>query len=430
MSFWDEKTETMKPAGLEKLQLKRLRHIVNYCYSRIPFYREKFRQAGLKPSDIKRLDDVERIPYTTKQDLRDNYPFKMVAVPYPKINRIHASSGTSGKPTVVVYTRGDLDVWADLMARELYMSGVRKEDTVQLIYNYAFFTGGFGFHQGAEKIGAAVIPAGVGNSRKQIQVMKDFNVSMFSSTPSYALHLAEVMDELNIKSGDLKLRVGVFGAEPWSEAMRKRIENSFGIDAFDNYGLSEMCGPGVCMECEEKCGMHIWGDHFLPEIVDPESAEIADDGELVLTTLTKEGLPLLRYKTGDITSFISGGCSCGRTHKRIARIRGRVDDMLIIKGVNVFPSHVEEIIMSFPEMGDSYQIIVSRDRQMDSLGVKIEVNPEIFTGSEVQLRDLRQALERELRSGLDVSVRVELVEPLSLERSAGKAKRVFDLRKE
>ncbi|MEA1924768.1 MAG: phenylacetate--CoA ligase [Candidatus Altiarchaeota archaeon] len=429
MPFWDEKTETMKPAGLEKLQLKRLKHIVNYCYDNVPFYREKFRKADLKPSDIKSLDDVEKIPCTTKQDLRDNYPFKMMAVPHSQINRIHASSGTGGKPTVVVYTRGDLDVWADLMARELYMSGVRREDTVQLIYNYAFFTGGFGFQQGAEKIGAAVIPAGVGNTRKQIQVMKDFNVSVFSSTPSYALHLAEVMDELNIKSGDLKLRIGVFGAEPWSDAMRKRIENSFGIDAFDNYGLSEMCGPGVCMECEQKDGMHVWGDHFLPEIVDGEGVE-SDNGELVLTTLTKEGLPLLRYKTGDITSFISGECSCGRTHKRITRIRGRVDDMLIIKGVNVFPSNIEDIIMYFPQMGDSYQIIVDRVHEMDSLRVRIEVSPEFFTGSETGLRELRLRLEEDLRSGLDVSVKVELVEPLSLERSVGKARRVIDQRKE
>ncbi len=429
MPFWDEKTETMRPAELEKLQLKRLKHIVNYCYGNIPFYREKFRKAGIKPSDIKTLGDVERIPYTTKQDLRDNYPFGMVAVPSSSINRIHASSGTTGKPTVVAYTRGDLDVWTDLMARELYMVGVSEEDTVQLIYNYAFFTGGFGFSQGAERIGAAVIPAGVGNTRKQIQVMRDFNVSVFSSTPSYALHLAEVLEEQDLGVEDMGLRVGVFGAEPWSEAIRGRIEKYFGIDAFDNYGLSEMCGPGVCIECGQKEGMHLWGDHFLPEIVDSEGNH-SDTGELVLSTLTKEALPLLRYRTGDLTSFLDDDCACGRTHRRIARIMGRVDDMLIIKGVNVFPSHVEEIIMSFPQIGDSYQIIVERVHEMDSLRVRVEVGPEFFTGSETGLRELRLRLEEDLRSGLDVGVRVELVEPLSLERSVGKAQRVIDLRKE
>ena len=427
MPFWDEKTETMNPKQLEKLQLKYLKHTVDFCYNKVPFYREKFKQAGIKPQDIRKLDDIRKIPYTTKNDLRNNYPFNMIGVPYRKVNRIHASSGTTGKPTVVAYTKKDLELWTELMARELYMTGVRQDDTVQLIYNYAFFTGGFGFHQGAQRIGAAVIPAGVGNTRKQIQVMQDFNVTVFSSTPSYALHLSEVLEGLGIHSSKLDLRVGIFGAESWSESMRKRIEQYFEIDAFDNYGLSEMYGPGVCIECEKKDGMHLWGDVFLPEIVD-DAGEPAEKGELVLTTLQKEALPLLRYKTGDLTSFIEGECSCGRTHPRIKRIMGRVDDMLTIKGVNVFPSHIEQIIMSHPEIGESYLIIVEQRHHMDSLRLQVEVNPDVFTGSEVALRKLRQALMSELRSGLNVGVGVELVEPGSLERSMGKANRVLDLR--
>ncbi|RLI96103.1 MAG: phenylacetate--CoA ligase [Candidatus Altiarchaeales archaeon] len=427
MPFWDKNIETVKEDRLEKLQLKRLKNIVRYCYKRVPFYRKKFDDLNLRVDDIKSLDDIKKIPFTTKNDLRNNYPFNMLAVPFSKIVRVHASSGTTGKPTVVAYTRNDIEIWTDLMARELYMVGVTRNDTIQIIYNYAFFTGGFGFTQGAERIGAAVIPAGVGNTKKQIQVMSDFGVTAFTSTPSYALHVAEIMEEIDINKNDLNLRIGIFGAEPWSESIRRRIENSFDIDAYDNYGLSEIIGPGVCIECEEKNGMHIWHDHFLPEIIDKEGNE-SDKGELILTTLTKEGMPLLRYKTGDITSFIEGRCSCGRTHRRISKIKGRVDDMLIIKGVNVFPSQIENIIMKFPEIGDNYQIIIGRKHQIDTLSLRIEVTPEIFTGSDIKLRELKEKIEEELKSGLDVGVKVELVEPMSIERCIGKAKRVLDLR--
>lgn len=429
MTFWEKDVETLKKEKLESLQLKRLKFIARYCYENSPFYRKKFREVGVKPGDIKNLGDVSKLPLTTKNDLRDNYPFNLVMVPFNEVVRIHASSGTTGKPTVVPYTRRDLGIWTDLMARELYMVGTREGDVVQLIYNYAFFTGGFGFHQGAEKIGAAVIPAGVGNTKKQIQVMRDFGTTVFSSTPSYALHIAEVMDELDIKAGDLKLRIGIFGAEPWSNSMREKIEKNMGVDAYDNYGLSEMCGPGVCIECGQKNGMHLWQDHFLAEILDDEGDE-AEEGELVITTLTREGMPLLRYRTGDITGFIDAGerCPCGRTHHRISRIKGRVDDMLIIKGVNVFPSQIEDIIMGFPEIGDSYQILVTREVYLDRLRVRVEVTADMFTGSEVSLRDLRDCLERELRDSLGVGADVELVEPLSLERSTGKAKRIIDLR--
>jgi phenylacetate-CoA ligase len=351
----------------------------------------------------------------------------MAAVPLEKVVRIHASSGTTGKPKIFPYTRKDLDTWSELMARELFMVGVSEKDVVQLIYNFSFFTGGFGFQQGAERIGAMTIPAGVGNTRRQLTVMKDLDVTAFSSTPSYALHLSEVMAEMGMKPEDLSLRIGVFGSEPWSEAMRRKIESAFDIDAYDNYGLSEMCGPGVCIECEEKDGMHLWCDHFLPEIVDAEG-KAADSGELVLTTLTKEGLPLLRYRTGDLTSFLDDDCACGRTHRKIARFKGRTDDMLIIKGVNVFPSQIESIALEFPEIGDNYQIIVSRKDFLDRLVFRVEVSEEMFAGSEIALRDLKKRLEHELREGLSVSAEVELVEPKSIARSEGKAKRVIDQR--
>lgn len=427
MLFWDKKTETMSPEKLEAIQLKRLRKTAELCYSKVPFYRRRFKEHGIKPDDIRSLDDVNKLPFTTKQDLLDNYPLELAAVPLDKVIRIHASSGTTGKPKIFPYTRRDIDNWSELMARELFMVGVAERDVVQLIYNYAFFTGGFGFQQGAERIGAMVIPAGAGNTKRQLTTMLDLKTTVFSSTPSYALHMAEVMEEMGIEKDDLSLRIGVFGAEPWSESMRAKIESALGIDAFDNYGLSEMCGPGVCIECEEKDGMHLWRDHFLPEIVDSEDNSV-DRGELVLSTLTKEGLPLLRYRTGDLTEFIDDECSCGRTHGRISRIKGRTDDMLIVKGVNVFPSQFENIALGFPEIGDSYQIIVDRRASMDFLTFRVEVTEDIFKGSEIALRDLKNRLERELRDGLGVSAVVELVEPKSIERSLGKAKRVVDLR--
>jgi phenylacetate-CoA ligase len=431
--FWDKKNETLRVEELRALQQKRLRYIVEYSYKNSPFYKKKFKDVGLRPDDIRTLSDIERIPYTTKKDLRDNYPLGLLSVSRDKIVRYHASSGTTGKPTVVAYTRRDIDTWADLMARVLTSVGITKEDTIQLIYNYAFFTGGLGFHYGAERIGAGVIPSGVGNSKKQLMMLQDLEVTAFSSTPSYALYLAEYGEEQGIDVSEFDLRVGVFGAEPWSDNMRRKIEEAFGIRAYDNYGLSELCGPGVAVECSEQDGMHVWCDHFIPEVVDPESGEPLDEGEkgeLVFTTLTKEGMPLLRYRTGDIAYFYGyTDCPCGRTHPKISRIMGRSDDMLIIRGVNVFPSQVEHVLMKFPEVKEHYQILVERRRSLDVLEVNIEITEEAFRGEVEELVKLKNDIEKELKSSLDVKAKVNFVESGSIPRSEGKAKRILDLRK-
>ena len=431
--FFEPEVEQMKREDLEKLQEERLRKIVRYCYENVPFYRRKFKEKGLEPDDIRGLDDIGKLPFTTKDDLREHYPFGMIAVPRSKIVRFHASSGTTGKPTIVAYTKRDIENWAELMARVLTCVGITKEDTMQLIYNYAFFTGGLGFHYGAEKIGAAVIPSGVGNTKKQILTMRDLEVTAFSSTPSYALYLAEYAEkEMGIDVRKLKLRIGIFGAEPWSEATRKKIENAFEIEAFDNYGLSELCGPGVSVECEEKNGLHVWSDHFLVEVVDPETGERLDEGkegELVFTTLMKEAMPLLRYRTRDISVIYPDECSCGRTHVKIAKIRGRTDDMLIIRGVNVFPSQIEHVLMQIPEVGENYQIIVDRDI-LDKLLVRVEVTEKVFSDKLKDLLALEKKIERELKEVLNVSAKVELVSPGSIPRTPGKAKRIIDLRKD
>jgi len=424
--------EKLKRDKLEELQERRLLAIVEYAYRNSPFYRKKFKEAGVHPSDIKKKEDISKIPFTTKQDLRDNYPLGMLAVPREKIVRFHASSGTTGKPTIVAYTANDIDVWAELMARVLTSTGIDSRDTIQLIYNYAFFTGGLGFHYGAERIGAAVIPAGVGNSAKQLMMMQDLEVTSFSSTPSYALYLAEYAKSKGIELENLKLRVGIFGAEPWSENMRRKIEQSFGIDAYDNYGLSELCGPGVAAECSEKNGLHVWEDHFLLEVIDPETGEVLEHGkkgELVFTTLTKEGMPLLRYRTRDISRIIAEDCSCGRTHIKIERISGRSDDMLIIRGINVFPSQIEEVLLSYPEVAEHYRIVVDRDI-LDVLRVEVEAVESVFRGEADELIKLKRELEQKLKETLGIKAEVKFVEPGSIPRSQGKAKRILDLRKE
>jgi len=379
------------------------------------------------------LDDLGKIPFTVKDDLRNAYPLGMLAVPRSEIIRIHASSGTTGKPTIVAYTRKDIETWSELMARVLTSVGITKHDTMQLIYNYAFFTGGLGFHYGAERIGATVIPSGVGNTKKQILTMRDLEVTAFSSTPSYALYIAEYAEkELGIDISEFKLRVGVFGAEPWSEGLRKKIEDAYGIEAYDNYGLSELCGPGVSVECSERQGLHVWSDHFIVEVIDPETGEKLDEGkkgELVFTTLTKEAMPLLRYRTRDISMLFEEECACGRTHPRIARIHGRSDDMLIIRGVNVFPSQIEHVLMQIPEVGENYQIVVDRDI-LDTLIIKVEVTERIFKGEIEDLINLKNKIEKELKSALDVKAKVQLVEPGTIPRSKGKAQRIIDLRKE
>ncbi|WP_457554641.1 phenylacetate--CoA ligase family protein [Candidatus Pyrohabitans sp.] len=429
--YWDREVETIKQEELEKLQLRRLKAMLSYCYKNSPFYRKRFKDAGLHPLDVCRLSDVRKLPFTTKEDLRQGYPFGMLAVDREVVVRIHASSGTTGKPTIVAYTHRDIDNWAELMARVLTCAGVTKRDTIQLIYNYAFFTGGLGFHYGAERIGAAVIPAGVGNSEKQLLTMRDLKVTAFSSTPSYALHLAEFAREQGIDVREFSLRTGIFGAEPWSEEMRRRIEEAYGIKAYDNYGLSELCGPGVAVECEAREGLHIWSDHFLLEVIDPESGEVlgpGEKGELVFTTLTREAMPLLRYRTRDISMVIDDSCECGRTHPRIARLMGRSDDMLIIRGVNVFPSQVEHVLLQFPEVAEHYQIVVDRRRSMDVLMVKVEVTEKIFRGEPEELLKLKNRLEAKLRSVLGVKAEVTFVEPGTIPRSRGKAQRVVDLR--
>jgi phenylacetate-CoA ligase len=357
----------------------------------------------------------------------------MLAVPKSEIVRFHASSGTTGKPIIVAYTKGDIDTWAELMERVLTSAGITGEDTVQLIYNYAFFTGGLGFHYGAERIGAAVVPSGVGNSKKQLLTMKDLGVTAFSSTPSYALYLAEYAKKDGIDVWDFGLKSGVFGAEPWSDGMRRKIEDAYGIKAYDNYGLSELCGPGVAVECREQDGLHVWGDHFLVEVIDPETGETLgpqERGELVFTTLTKEAMPLIRYRTGDISYLYKEPCPCGRTHPRIARISGRSDDMLIIRGVNVFPSQVEHVLFGFPEVKEHYQIIVDRAGPLDVLEVNIEVTESVFESDVKEMVKIKGRLEAQLRSSLEVKANVNLVEPGSIPRSEGKANRILDKRTE
>ncbi len=427
--YW-QREEVMPRKELEELQLKRLKWVVRYVYERVPFYRRRLKEIGIHPSDIKTLKDITKLPFTTKEHLIENYPFGLFAVPKEKVVRIHTSSGTSGKPKVVGYTQKDLENWINLCARCLYMVGVRSDDVFQNMVNYAFFTGGLGFHYAAERIGAMTIPAGVGNTERQIRYMVDFGTTVIHSTPSYALHIKEVAEEMGIE--EFNLRIGCFGAEPWSENTRKRLENAFGIKAYDSYGLSEMNGPGVAFECKEQDGLHVWIDHYLLEVIDPETGEQLSEGEkgeLVLTTLTKEAMPLLRYRTGDITYVMGDDCSCGRTHPKIHRILGRVDDMIIVRGVNVFPSQIEHVLMQIPEVGDNYQIVITRDGALDEITVRVEVSDKFFTGELEDLKRLQERIQRELYKELGLRTNVELVEKGSIERSMGKAKRILDLRK-
>lgn len=431
--IWNDEFETLPREALEALQLKRLKHTLERVYATVPFYRRKFDEAGIKPDDIKSLDDLKRLPFTTKDDLRENYPFGMFAVPLKQVVRIHASSGTTGKPTVVGYTRRDIETWSELMARSLASAGVTKEDIIQNAYGYGLFTGGLGVHYGAEKLGATVIPVSGGHSKRQITIMKDFGATVLTCTPSYALHLAEVAQEMGINPKDMKLRVGIFGAEPWTEEMRKEIEETWGIKAIDIYGLSEIIGPGVSIECEEaQNGLHIFEDHFIPEIIDPETGEVlppGEYGELVITTITKEAFPVIRYRTRDITCLIPEPCICGRTMVRMGRVKGRTDDMLIIRGVNVFPSQIEEIIMATEGVLPHYMIVVDREGTLDVMEVQVEVDEKIFSDEVKRLQQLARKLEQNIKDTLGISVKVRLVEPKTLQRFEGKAKRVIDKRK-
>lgn len=425
--------ETLPREALEAIQLRRLRQTVERVYATVPFYRKQFDKAGVKPDDIRTLDDLRRLPFTTKQDLRDNYPFGLFAVPMENVVRIHASSGTTGKPTVVGYTARDIQTWAELMARALSAAGATRGDIIHNAYGYGLFTGGLGVHYGAEKLGASVIPISGGNTKRQIMIMKDFGATVLTCTPSYALHLAEVAMEMGVDPKTLKLRVGVFGAEPWSEKMRKEIEQKLYLTAIDIYGLSEIIGPGVSVECiEAKKGLHIFEDHFIPEIINPETGENLKPGEvgdLVITTITKEAFPVIRYRTRDITYLNPEPCVCGRTHIRMGRITGRSDDMLIIRGVNVFPSQIESVLMEIEEVEPHYQLIVDREGNLDTLTVLVEVGEHAFSDEVRKLQELERKIEKNIKEYLGVSAKVKLVEPKTIARSEGKAQRVIDKRK-
>lgn len=431
--IWNEEFETLPREALQALQLKRLQHQIERVYAAVPYYRNKMAEAGVKPSDIKDLKDLRRLPFTTKEDLRLNYPFGLFAVPFERVVRIHASSGTTGKPTVVGYTKRDIDSWAELMARTLSCGGAHQGDVVHNAYGYGLFTGGLGAHYGAERLGAAVIPISGGNSKRQIMIMQDFGSTVLMCTPSYALNLADVMKEMNVDPMSLKLRVGLFGAEPWSENMREEIQKRLNLKAIDIFGLSEVMGPGVASECvEEQHGLHIFEDYFLPEIVDPKTMEPlppGEHGELVFTTLTKEAFPVIRYRTKDISRLIAEPCSCGRTFYRMERITGRTDDMLIIRGVNVFPSQIEHVLMSIEGVEPHYMIIVNREGSLDVVEVQVEVSENIFSDEVKVLEKLGKKIEREIKDLLGISCQIKLVEPKTIQRSEGKAKRVIDNRK-
>jgi phenylacetate-CoA ligase len=428
----DVEHETMPREDLEALQLKRLQAVVDRVYHLVPFYRRRMDEMGVKPEHIRSLGDLQHLPYTSKQDLRDNYPFGMFAVPMDQIVRIHASSGTTGKSTPVAYTQRDLETWAELMARTLAAAGTHRGDIVHNAYGYGLFTGGLGFHYGAECLGAAVIPVSGGQTRRQIMLLQDFGPTVLVCTPSFALYLAEVGREMGLDFKKFNLRVGIFGAEPWTEGMRQEIEKQLALDAVDIYGLSEIIGPGVSVECiEAKSGLHLFEDHFLPEIIDPATLEPVPDGEmgeLVITTLTKEAMPLLRYRTRDVTALNYAPCRCGRTLLRMHRLRGRSDDMLIIRGVNVFPSQIEAVLMETPGVAPHYQLIVDREGQLDTLEVQVEVDETTFSDEVKQLQALAQNIQKQIKDYFTVSVKVKLVEPRSIPRSEGKAKRVIDKR--
>lgn len=429
--FFNKHFETMERGALSALQGKRLGEMVDRLYFNVPFYRNRLQESGFEPGDVTSLDDLKSLPFTTKQDLRDNYPFDMFATPMSEIVRVHASSGTTGKPTVVGYTRRDINLWSEVVARTLNCAGADRHDVVQVAYGYGLFTGGLGIHYGTEKLGATVIPISGGNTKRQIQLMRDFGASVIACTPSYALYLAEALEQEGISPGELKLHTGIFGAEPWTEEMRQEIEAKLGVRAVDIYGLSEVIGPGVSVECEHQNGLHVFEDHFIPEIIDPATLQplpAGETGELVFTTVTKEALPLLRYRTRDLTSLDYQTCACGRTMVRMKKCLGRSDDMLIIRGVNVFPSQIESILLEMSETSPHYLLIVDRVNNLDQLEVQVEVAGEFFSDEIRKLEDLSARIKHAIDSTLGLGCKVKLVEPQSIARSEGKAKRVIDKR--
>lgn len=431
--MFNVQAETMPVGELRKLQGQRLRALVERAYDHVPFYRTKMLEQGVKPEDIRSIEDLVKLPFITKADFREQYPFGMFGVPQKEIVRIHASSGTTGKPTVVGYTRADIENWAECAARSLACGGATAEDTVQVAYGYGLFTGGLGMHYGAEKLGAAALPMSAGNTEKQIMLMKDFRVTVLCCTPSYALQIAEVAATMGVDLMKLPLKSGNFGAEPWTEAMRQRIEEVLPLKALDVYGLSEVAGPGVANECLEQHGLHVFEDHFYPEIIDPATGHPVPDGEkgeLVFTCLTKEGVPLIRYCTRDITMILNEGvCPCGRTSRKIARLMGRTDDMLIIRGVNVFPSQVEDVLVRIEGVYPQYLIIVDRKGNLDTIEIQVEVTESLFSDEVRKLEALRDQIHHQIKTMLNVSAKITLVEPKTIERTLGKAKRVQDRRK-
>lgn len=430
--YWNQKCECMPREELQSLQLERLKRTIERAYHNVPHYRSIMQENGVEPKDLTSLEDLQKFPFTQKKDLRDNYPYGMFAVALSEVVRIHSSSGTTGKPTVVGYTRNDINTWSELMARALTSAGAQKEDVIQNAYGYGLFTGGLGVHYGAEKIGSSIIPISGGNTKRQVMIMKDYGSTILTCTPSYALYIAEVVKEMNYKPGDLKLKAGIFGAEPWSENMRKEIQEKLGILALDIYGLSEIIGPGVAVECKNQNGLHVMEDHFIVEIIDPKTGELlppGESGELVFTSLTKEALPIIRYRTGDISHIIDEKCPCGRTSVRIGRIEGRTDDMLIIRGVNVFPSQIEHVLLNIDDVEPHYQLIVEREGLLDILEVQVEVSEKTAFDEVKKLERLAKKISNEIESILGISVKVKLVEPKKIARSEGKAQRVIDKRR-
>lgn len=428
--IWNESKECMSRDELANLQSARLRKMVDRVYHNVEYYRRKMQELGLEPGDIKGIEDLNKLPYTTKQDLRDNYPFGLFAVPRTEIVRIHASSGTTGKATVVGYTRRDIERWQECVARILCMGGLNNEDIVQISYGYGLFTGGLGAHYGVENLGATVVPMSTGNTKKQLTMMEDFGVTAICCTPSYLMYLTEALEEAG-KIGSIKLKKAFCGAEPWTENMRREIESRLHITAHDIYGLSEVMGPGVAGDCKFHTGLHIAEDHFLPEVINPETLEPCkpgETGELVFTTLTKEALPLFRYRTKDLTSITYERCECGRTSARISRFKGRSDDMLIIRGVNVFPSQVESALLEIAETTPNYMLIVDRVNNLDTLDVLVEVEERFFSDDIGELERLTKKIAHTLQQALGIAPKVRLVEPKTIERSEGKAKRVIDKR--
>ena len=432
MKYWDEKFETMPEEEMRKAQLEHLKKTLKWVYERIPFYKKKFDEKGVKSESVKNLEDLSKIPFTVKTDLRDNYPFGLCAVPMAEVVRIHASSGTTGKPITGPYTANDLDQWTECMARSLFSHGVRSNDICQNSYGMGLFTGGLGFHQGATRIGAAVIPISSGQTERQIVIMKDFGTTVLFSTPTYALTIAEKAEEMGINLRDLPLRIGCFGAEPWTIEMRKEIEHRMGIKAMECYGLTEFGGPGTGFDCIDQNGLHLNEDHFLLEIIDPVTEEVlpvGTKGELVITAIQREAMPMIRYRTRDITTLRREKCSCGRTLLKMDKIYGRSDDMLIIGGVNVFPSQIESVLLEIPEVEPQYVIIVRKKGYLDQLHVDVEVKKEVYDAGPQKISEVEKMVEGKMRGTIGIGIKIRLVPPKSITRSEGKAKRIFDERK-